>query len=92
MFVLSLNKNIIFFVVLKDCGYDVIFSKGKSFLRHIATGYVKQIRVCVKNLYRIYVEDSVALRKKAEKVQCNDVCELWNKRIGHFRHGTLNII
>ena len=31
MFVPSLNKNLIFVVVLEDHGYDVIFNQGKSF-------------------------------------------------------------
>ena len=38
MFVPSLKKNIISVAVLEDCGYYVIFSKGKAFLRHIITG------------------------------------------------------
>lgn len=36
MFVSSLKNNLIYVLVLEDCGYDVIFSKGKAFLRHIA--------------------------------------------------------
>lgn len=32
MFVPGLKKNMIYVVVLEDCGYDFIFSKGKSFL------------------------------------------------------------
>jgi len=36
MFVPSLKKNRIFVAVLEDHRYDVIFSKGKAFLRHIA--------------------------------------------------------
>ena len=43
MFVLGLKKNLISIVVLEYYCYDVIFSKGKSFLRHIATGKGKQI-------------------------------------------------
>jgi len=38
MFVLGLKKNIISIAVLEDHGYDMIFNKGKEFLRHIATG------------------------------------------------------
>jgi len=64
MFVLDLKKNLVFVAVLQDCGYDVIFSKGKACLRHIATGQVKQIGVCVNNLYKINVEDRVALSTK----------------------------
>ena len=68
MFVLGPKKNLIFKEVLEDHGYDVIFNKGKPFLRHIATEQVKQIRVRVKNLYKLDVEDCVALSSKAEKV------------------------
>jgi len=68
MFVLSLKKNLIFVTVLEDHGCEVIFIKGKAFLRHIAMGQVKQIRVCAKNLYKLDVEDCVALSTKAKKV------------------------
>ena len=37
MFVPSLKKNLIFVAILEYRGYDVILSKGKEFLRHIAT-------------------------------------------------------
>ena len=40
IFVPTLNNNLIFVAVLESCGYDVIFSKGKSFLRHITTNKV----------------------------------------------------
>ena len=37
MYVLGLKKNLVSVSMLEDHGYDVIFSKGKSFLRHIAS-------------------------------------------------------
>ena len=43
MCVLGLQKNLVSVVMLEDRGYDVIFSKGKAFLRHIATGQVKKM-------------------------------------------------
>ena len=49
-------------------GCEVIFNKGKAFLRHITMRQVKKIKVCVKNLYKLYVEDCVALKTKEEKV------------------------
>ena len=76
IFILGLKKNFIFFEVLEDRGYDVIFSKENEFLRHIATRQVKQIRVHVKNSYKIDVEYCVALSTKVEKVQSLDVGEL----------------
>ncbi len=50
MFVSGLKKNLISVAVLEDHGYDVIFNKGKAFLRHIATSQVNKIGVNVKNL------------------------------------------
>lgn len=38
MFFLYIKKNLVFITVLEDHGYDVIFRKGKAFLRHIARG------------------------------------------------------
>jgi len=76
MFVLGLKKNLISIAVLEDRGYDVIFNKGKTFLIHIAMRQVKKIEVCVKNLYKLDVEDCVALKTKEEKVQGHDVGEL----------------
>ena len=32
------KKNLVSIAMLEDKGYDVVFSKGKAFLRHIATG------------------------------------------------------
>ena len=69
MFVQGLRKNLISIVVLKDCGYNVIFRKGKELLRHIAMGQVKQIRVQVKNIYKLDVEGCAALTTKEKKVQ-----------------------
>ena len=43
MYVPGLKKNLVSISMLEDRGYDVIFSKGKAFLRHIATGQVKKI-------------------------------------------------
>lgn len=68
MFVLGLKKNLIFIGVLEDCGYDVNLNKGKEFLRHIAMGQVKKIKVCVKNLYKLDVEYYATLSIKEEKV------------------------
>lgn len=68
MFVLGLEKNIPFVAVLEDHGYDVICNKGKEFSRNIRTRQVKQIRFHVKNMYKLYVEDCVALSTMVEKV------------------------
>eukprot|EP00253_Pinus_taeda_P026851 PITA_26851 len=55
IFVLGLKKNLVSTAVLEDRGYDVIFKNGNIFLRHIATGHVKQNIVRVKNLYGLQV-------------------------------------
>lgn len=76
IFVLRLKKNLISLAILEDRGYDMIFNKGKTFLRQIAMRQVKKVEVCVKNLYKLDVEDCVELRTKEEKVQGHDVGEL----------------
>jgi len=38
MYVPRLKKNLVSIAMLEDRGYYVIFSKGKAFLQHIATG------------------------------------------------------
>ena len=40
-YVLGLKKNLVSVAMLEDKGYDVVFSKGKAFLRHIGTGQTK---------------------------------------------------
>ena len=55
MYVLELKKNLVSIAMLKDRGYDVIFSKGKAFLQYIAIGQVKKISIQVKNIYKLEV-------------------------------------
>ena len=44
-YVLGLKKNLVSIAMLEDKGYDVVFSKGKVFLRHISTGWTKRIGI-----------------------------------------------
>ena len=60
-YVLGLKKNLVSIAMLEDKGYDIVFSKGKAFLRHIATAQTKRIGIRVKNLYKLEVEDCVTL-------------------------------
>jgi len=69
MYVPGLKKNLVSVSMFENRSYDVIFSKGKAFLHHIASGQVKKIKDQVKNLYKLDVEDCVALSTKAKKVQ-----------------------
>jgi len=65
-YVPGLKKNLVSIAMLEDEGYNVFFSKGKIFLRHITMGQVKQISSRVKNLYALEVQDAFkALRSKA---------------------------
>ena len=65
VFFLGQKKNIASIAVLEDHGYDVIFKKGKFFIKHITMGKVKQIGSIVKKLYALEVEDACkALRSK----------------------------
>ena len=66
--------------MLEYHGYDVIFRKGKAFLRHKAKGQVKNIGVRVNNLYKLDVEYCATLNMKADNVQSRDIGELWHGR------------
>eukprot|EP00253_Pinus_taeda_P008740 PITA_08740 len=44
MYVLVLKNNLVSLSMLEDRVYDVILSKGKAFIRHIATGQLKKIQ------------------------------------------------
>ena len=55
MYIPGLKKNLVYFSMLEDEGYDVIFSKGKAFIFHIAMRQVKRKWIQVKNLYKLEV-------------------------------------
>jgi len=78
--------------MLEDKGYDVVFSKGKAFLRHIATGQTKRIGIRVKNLYKMKVDDCSALSSKVELVKIQDIDKLWHGQLGHLHYGALKIM
>ena len=56
MHVPGLTKNLISVALLEDKGYEVVFSEGKVFLWHKATGQVKKVGIRAKNLYRLEVD------------------------------------
>eukprot|EP00253_Pinus_taeda_P031127 PITA_31127 len=45
MYVARLKKNLVLVAMLEEKGYDVVFSKGEVFLRHIDMGQTKRIRI-----------------------------------------------
>jgi len=47
----------------------VVFSKGKYYLKHVATRQVKKNGVWVKNIYTLEVDAGVALSSKEEHIQ-----------------------
>ena len=83
MYVPGLKKNLVSIAMSEDRWYDVIFSKGKAFLCHIAMGKEKRIRILVNNIYKLEVEYCVSLSTKVEKVKSPDIGELWCKRLGY---------
>ena len=46
----------------------------------------------MKNLYKLEVDDCVALSTKAELVLSQDISELWHRQLGHLHHGALKIV
>lgn len=59
MYVLGLKKKLIFVAIVEDKGYDVVFSKGKEFFKHVVIGKVKWIGVRVENIYSLEVDFSM---------------------------------
>ena len=92
MHVPGLKKNLVSVAMLKDRGYDVVFSEGKAFLRHKTMGQTKKIGVRIKNLYKMEVDGCVAMVGKAEEVVSRDEGELWHRRLCHLHHGALKIL
>eukprot|EP00253_Pinus_taeda_P014889 PITA_14889 len=91
MYVPGLKKNLVSVAMLEDKGYDVVFSKGKAFLRQIAMGQTKTIGIWVKNLYKLDVYECASLSMKAELMQSQDIGELWHMWLGHLHDGALKI-
>eukprot|EP00253_Pinus_taeda_P012261 PITA_12261 len=79
MYAPGLKKNLVLVMMLEDKGYNVVFSKGKAFLRHIDMGQTKRIGIRVKNLYKLEADDCAALSTKAKLVQSQDIGELWHR-------------
>eukprot|EP00253_Pinus_taeda_P013570 PITA_13570 len=92
MHVPGLKKNLISVAMLEDKGYDVVFSKGKAFLRSKTTGETRKIGVRVRNLYQLHVDGCKTMVGKAEGLVSRDDGELWHRRLGHLYHGALKIL
>eukprot|EP00253_Pinus_taeda_P012830 PITA_12830 len=72
LYVPWLKKNLVLVATLNDKEYDVIFNRGKAYLKHLASGSVKQIGVNMKNLYRLQVETCATLSNKVDGEQSRD--------------------
>jgi len=73
LYVSSLKKSLASVATLEEKGYDVIFNKGKAYLKHIAFKCAKQIGVRMKNLYLLQVETDTTLSNKIGSMQSRDV-------------------
>ena len=92
MHILDMKKNLVSVAMLEDRGYDIVFSDGKTFLRHKTMGQAKRIGICVKNLYKLEVYGCAAMMGKAKKMVSRDEGELWHKRLAHLHHGALKFM
>jgi len=90
IYVLRQKKNLVSIATLEVKGYDVIFSRGKAYPRHLASGAVTHKDLRVKNLYRLQIDTCATLSSKAGGgKQSRDVGELWHRRMEHLHHGVL---
>ena len=87
-----MKKKLVLVEMLEDRGYDVIFSEGKSFLRHKTIGQAKRIWIRIKNLYKLEVDGCAAMMGKVDQVVSQDEGELWHRRLGHLHHGALKVM
>eukprot|EP00253_Pinus_taeda_P003291 PITA_03291 len=68
MYVPGLKKNMVSVAMLEDKGYDVVFSKGKAFLRHIAMGQTKRIGTQKKDqTFTKFCEFKAMVKKESGK-------------------------
>lgn len=88
----GLKKNLVSVSTLEDKGYDVIFSRGKAYFKHLESGAMKQIGVRMKNIYKLQVETNATLSHKAGSEHDIDVGELWHKCMGRLHHEALKIL
>jgi hypothetical protein len=79
MHVPGLKKTLVSVAMLEDRGYDVVFSDGKTFLRHKTMAQVNKIGIRVKNIYYMEVYGYAAMMGKEEKVVSQDEGELWHR-------------
>ena len=76
MHVPGLKNNFVSVSMLEDLRYDVVFIEGKVFLCHKAMRQMKNIGTQVNNLYKIDVENFVALSTQEEKAEGRYIGEL----------------
>eukprot|EP00253_Pinus_taeda_P006699 PITA_06699 len=68
MYVPGLKKNLVLVAMLEDKSYDVVFSKGKPFLRHRAMGQTKRIRIQKKDkTFTKFCEFKALVEKESAK-------------------------
>lgn len=73
LYVLGLKRNLVSVTTLEDKGYDVIFSRGKAYLKHLTYGCKKQIVVRKKNLYLLQFETGTTLSSNIGSAQSRDM-------------------
>ena len=66
MHVSSLKNFFVLVAMLEDIGYGVVFSDGKSFLRHKKMSQAKRIGIRVNNFYKLEVDGCATMVDKVK--------------------------
>ena len=80
----GLGMNLLSVCQLQNKGYDVYFIGNKVYVKHPSWSKKAQIRVRSHKLYKLQLEFLVTLIGSTDD---RDLNELWQRRMGHLRHG-----
>lgn len=92
LYIPGLKKYLVSVATLENKGYEIIFSKGKAYIKPSISLAAKQIEVTMKNLYKLQVETTTTLGSIGVSEQNHDLGEFWHRRMGHLHHGALKIL
>jgi len=85
----GLGMNLLSVSQLQNKGYDVFFIGKKVYVKHPSWKKKAQIGVRSNRLYKLQLESPMALIGSSGEKYLN---ELWHRRMGNLRHGTLIIL
>jgi hypothetical protein len=92
LYVLGFKKNLVSVSTIQEKSYEVFFCDGKvlPFPRGSSITSAKVIGTRHERLYKFLFQPVRELIHSTSS--SSDLCELWNKRMAHFHHGSLRVL